>query len=80
VPLADGRIEINQKILAIMKQFGATPVNAEINDPNSNALNSKPQSLAGIYFDIQPIPVQVPKANLSDMMKQDAPERINFKE
>jgi hypothetical protein len=80
VPLADGRIEINQKILAIMKNFGATPVNAEINDPNSNALNSKPQSLAGIYFDIQPIPVQVPKASLSDMMKKDAPERINFKE
>jgi hypothetical protein len=81
-PLPDGRIELNPKILRIMQTFSAKPITEEINDPNSNALNSEPKSLAGIYFDIQPIPVQVPKVSLSESMNkpQDKPERIDFKE
>jgi hypothetical protein len=79
-PLADGRIELNPKILAIMKNFGAETEKREINDPNSIALNSKPQSLAGIYFDIQPIPVQVPKVSLSESMNSGQVERIDFRE
>jgi hypothetical protein len=79
-PLADGRIELDPKILQIMKVFSAKPLNREVNDPGSIALNSLPKELAGIKFDIQPLPVQVPKVSISESMNRDQVERINFRE
>jgi hypothetical protein len=79
-PLADGRIELNPTILRIMQNFGAKPVKDQINDPNSIALNAEPKSLVGINFDIQPLPVQVPKISLSESMNRGTAERIDFRE
>jgi hypothetical protein len=79
-PLPDGRIELNPKILRIMQNFSAKPVDEQVNDPNSNALNSEPKKLAGIYFDIQPIPVQVPRASISESLNQKPIEHIDFRE
>jgi hypothetical protein len=79
-PLPDGRIELNPNVLRIMKIFGAEPEKREVNDPNSIALNAKPQSLVGINFDIQPLPVQVPKLSLSESMNRGQIERVDFRE
>jgi hypothetical protein len=82
MPLADGRIELDPTILKIMKTFGATPVKEQINDPKSIALQTKLQSLMGINFDIQPIPVLVPKASISASLNRGQAERnrIDFRE
>jgi hypothetical protein len=79
-PLPDGRIELDPKILAIMKTFGAKPVDAQLGD--AQTLNTAVKSLAGINFDVQPIPVQVPKASLSQSMNRGKSEveRIDFRE
>ncbi len=62
-PMPDGRIEINPKIHAIMRTFSAQPV--DVPTDGKNALPTAVKSLAGINFDIQPIPVQVPKRPIS---------------
>ncbi|MEN6494096.1 MAG: hypothetical protein ABFD16_07385 [Thermoguttaceae bacterium] len=54
-PRADGRTEINPDVHAVMKAFGAEQV----------AGGMKPKELMEIQFDIQPIPVQVPKRSIS---------------
>lgn len=60
-PRSDGKTEINPKIHAIMKTFGGESVKNV--GPASGAMAMK--SLAGINFDIQPIPVEVPKRSIS---------------
>jgi hypothetical protein len=60
-PRPDGRIEINPKIHAIMKTFGSEPLNL----PGQTVPVTPLKSLAGINFDIQPIPVLAPKNTLS---------------
>lgn len=57
VPRADGRIEINPKIHAIMKTFAAEPVQV----PGQAGTAYTVKSLVGIPFDIQPMPVHVPR-------------------
>ncbi len=65
-PRSDGRIEINPKIHAIMKTFGAQPMSL----PGQNVPVTPLKSLAGINFDIQPIPIQVPKKTISAAMSR----------
>ncbi len=61
-PRADGKIEINPRIHAIMKTFGGPPGNGP-GPARGNTVSVK--SLAGIPFDYQPIPVEVPKRSIS---------------
>ena len=60
-PRADGKTEINPKVHAIMKTFGGEPVKNAGQASGQMAM----KSLAGINFDLQPIPVEVPKRSLS---------------
>jgi len=60
-PRPDGKIEINPAIHAIMKQYG--PV--EQNLPGKNAAQVFARTLSGIPFDVQPIPVKVPKQSVA---------------
>ncbi|MHB8899600.1 MAG: hypothetical protein ACYC6Y_12710 [Thermoguttaceae bacterium] len=61
-PRPDGKIELDPKLLRIMQVFGAE---------NSGPLPGQPQgvmepkTLVGIPFDMQPIPVEVPRASIS---------------
>jgi hypothetical protein len=64
-PRADGRIEINPEIHKIMKTFGATSVTL----PGEAAPVTPLKTLVGIPFDIQPIPVQVPKRTISTALR-----------
>ena len=56
----DGKIDLNPKIHEIMKNFGAAP-----NQTPNQAGTVEAKSLAGVPFDIQPIPVHVPKISVS---------------
>ncbi len=60
-PRVDGRIEINPKVHAIMRTFGAKSVNVS----GKGSGLASPKSLVRIPFDIQPIPVEVPKRSIS---------------
>jgi hypothetical protein len=63
-PRADGRIEINPKIHAIIKTFAAKPVDFAEQVPK-NTIPMSCKSLVGINFDIQPIPIMVPKKTIA---------------
>ncbi len=54
----DGRIEINPQIHEIMQKFSAMPA------PGANGA-MMPKTLLGISFDIQAIPVEVPRRSIS---------------
>jgi len=56
-PRPDGRIELNPAIFAIMKTFGAEQATV----PGQLAPATTHKALLGIPFDLQPIPVQVPR-------------------
>lgn len=59
-PRDDGKIEINPEIHRIMQTFGANRA------PGPNGQTKyEPQSLAGIAFDVQPQPVEIPQRTLS---------------
>jgi len=66
-PRADGKIEINPAIHAVMRTFGAQP--RALPGQLAGALEPKKmgpfKGLGEIFFDIQPIPVQVPKRSIS---------------
>ena len=62
-PRSDGKTEINPKVLLVMKTFGGEPVQAAGLDPGRGAMRLK--SLAGINFDFQPVPVEIPKRSIS---------------
>ena len=68
---ADGRIEINPKIHAIMKTFGVDQKSALGNA--HNMVDKK--KLAGIPFDPQPLPVEVPKKSLSSGYAREVARR-----
>ncbi len=57
-----GRTEINPDVHTIMKTFAAKQTAA----PGMPAGAMQPKTLAGIPFDIQPIPVQVPRRSIAD--------------
>jgi hypothetical protein len=61
-PRADGKIEINPTIYAIMQTFGPQSV------PGLSSGATGVRSLIGIPFDLQPIPVEVPRRSLSQEM------------
>ena len=64
-PRADGRIEIDPKVHQIIEIFRAKPLNAA-----GEAGAMAPQSCVGIFFDVQPIPVEVPKRSISRQLTQ----------
>jgi hypothetical protein len=58
---ADGKIEINPAVHKIMLTFGAeTKI-----EPGKTAEVGKPKDLGGIPFDVQPMPVEVPRRAIS---------------
>lgn len=66
LPRTDGKIEINPKIHAIMKTFGAKPVQP-VAGVKTRAF--QPKTLQGIAFDLQPQIVHVPKPSLSNALR-----------
>ncbi len=91
-PLPDGRTDLDPRIVQIIDTFRAKPSDKIINDPAAQgpfrysgsdlALKAETKSLVGINFDIQPIPVQVPKMSLSAGLSRRPAERekIDFRE
>jgi hypothetical protein len=64
----DGKIEINPAIHTIMLTFGAeTTV-----EPGKMPEVGKAKKLAGIPFDVQPMPVEVPRRNVSNAYSRTA--------
>ena len=59
---ADGKIEINPGIHAVMRTFGAQK-NIEPGQPPELGRQKK---LAGIPFDVQPVPVEIPRFEISN--------------
>ncbi len=64
-PRPDGKIEINPQVHRIIDVFRAQPLNAI-----GEAGAMQPRSLVGIFFDVQPIPVEVPKRSISRQLTQ----------
>jgi hypothetical protein len=64
-PRPDGKTEINPEIYKIMKTFGAESVTL----PGQTTAVTPLKTLVGIPFDIQPIPVQVPKRSISTALR-----------
>ncbi len=64
-PRADGKIEINPQVLRLIEIFRGQSVNVP-GTPGAMSL----KSLVGIYFDVQPIPVEVPKRSISRQLIQ----------
>jgi len=68
-PRPDGKIELNPQIHAIMELFKAEPATTPGAGP-------KVKTLAGIPFDPQPIPVEVPRRSFSaDYRREPSPRR-----
>lgn len=65
-PRADGKTEINPEIYKIMNTFGAKPTTL----PGQANPVTPLKSLVGIPFDIQAIPVEVPKRSFSTAMRR----------
>lgn len=61
-PRPDGKIEIDPRILRIMQVFGPEKTGPLPGHPDGAMT---PKSVVGIPFDMQPIPVEVPKASIS---------------
>jgi hypothetical protein len=67
----DGKIEINPAVHTIMKTFGAeTTV-----EPGKPAQVGQPKKIAGVPFDIQPVPVEVPRMAISNVYERTAGTR-----
>jgi len=58
---ADGKTEINPQIHQIMKAYG--PARQQL--PGGAKMGLVPRSLDGIAFDVQPVPVKVPKKSIA---------------
>lgn len=61
MPRQDGKIEIDPQVQKVIETFRARTQNL----PGQPSGAMVPQTLAGVPFDIQPIPVQVPKRSVS---------------
>jgi hypothetical protein len=64
-PRSDGAIEINPRVHQVIERFHAKPLNV----PGASGA-IQPESLVGIFFDSQPIPVEVPKRSISRQLTQ----------
>ena len=60
-PRVDGKIEIHPTVHKIMKMYGASQ--REL--PGGGSLGLQPRTLAGISFDVQPMPVEVPRRSIA---------------
>jgi len=58
-PREDGKIEINPAINKVIKEY--SPEQTQL---LGQEVGLQPRTLAGVAFDIQPIPVQVPKVSV----------------
>ena len=58
---ADGKIEINPAVLRIMQSYGAQQQAL----PGQQMAGVQPRAMAGITFDVQPMPVQVPRRSIA---------------
>ena len=61
-PRPDGKIEIDPRILRVMQVFGPEKSGPLPGHPDGTMM---PRNVLGIPFDMQPIPVEVPKASIS---------------
>ena len=59
-PQPNGQIELNPAIFAIMQKYGA-----EKSVAGGQAQVGKPKSEAGVPFDVQPLPVEVPQRSIA---------------
>jgi hypothetical protein len=63
-PRPDGKTEINPSILALISAYG--PKRQALPGPGGqNVTGLEPRTLAGIPFDVQPIPVRVPRRSIA---------------
>ncbi|WDI40438.1 hypothetical protein [Bremerella sp. P1] len=62
-PRRDGKIEINPQVKRIMDGYKGGTGTATIE--GGTAPSYKPKSLNGIVFDVQPLPVEVPKVSIA---------------
>ncbi len=60
-PRVDGKIEIHPTVHKIMQMYGAS--RREL--PGGGSLGLQPRILAGISFDVQPMPVEVPRRSIA---------------
>ena len=60
---ADGEINLNRDVYAVMHKFAAR--RREFNANGSNMAGLEPRQLIGIPFDVQPIPVVVPQRSIA---------------
>jgi hypothetical protein len=60
-PREDGKIEINPSVHKIMKDYGAQ----QLPLPGQANLGLQPRQLKGINFDVQPMPVEVPRVSVA---------------
>ena len=65
-PRPDGKIEINPQVHQIIEVFRAKPAGV----PGAAGGDADRESLVGIFFDVQPIPVEVPKRSISRQLTQ----------
>ena len=66
-PRRDGKIEINPQVHAVIKAFAAEQISQPV--PNG-ALPAKVKTLIDIPFDVQPIPVEVPRRSIGHEMSK----------
>lgn len=59
---AEGRTEINVAVAKVMKAYGAEQVQLP---GGRTSPGLRPKSLAGVPFDIQPVPVEVPRRSIA---------------
>ena len=79
-PRADGKVEINPKIHAIMEKYRGkeSASAAQIRGANGiagSAAGLQSQVIAGVPLDIQPLPVEVPKRSIASDYRQ-----VNYEE
>lgn len=60
-PLRDGSIEINPQMLQIIQRYKAVQTQL----PGRQLVGMQPRTLGGVAFDVQPIPIQVPRRSLA---------------
>lgn len=60
-PLSDGSLELNPRILQIMAEYGSEKKPL----PGSSEVGVVPRQIRGIAFDVQPLPMEVPKQSVA---------------
>ncbi|MFO0905357.1 MAG: hypothetical protein U0939_20280 [Pirellulales bacterium] len=60
-PREDGKIEIDPAVHAVVQRYGAEQKTI----PGAGVVGLSPKSLAGISFDVSPLPVEVPRVSIA---------------